>query len=352
MADLIEFCGGFVTKPCVLVNGGPMMGQPLPSQDVPVVKGMSGILALTKEEINEQPASACIRCGACVTICPCGLAPVEMAPFIRKDDFKAAARLGVMDCFSCGSCSWVCPSHIPLVHYFNYAKGMIAAQERERRKNDQTRALVEAHILRAERAAEAKGAPWPPRKPRLPPPKKRTKPPHDPPIHQPERAIHPPGAVSVQKTMFTVLLALLPATAFNLYLFGWPAILLFSVTVGSCVVAEAACLALAGRPVKAALSDYSAVLTGWLLAMSLPPWAPWWIGVLGAVFAIGLAKHTFGGIGQNLFNPAMVARVALLVSFPVVMTAWVMPASPVLGRCAHSCRRHSASPSAHRFPMR
>ena len=132
-------------------------------------------------------------------------------------------------------------------------------------------------------------------------------------------------ASSVQKTMFTVLLALLPATAFNLYLFGWPAILLFTVTVGSCVAAEAICLALAGQPMKAALSDYSAALTGWLLAMSLPPWAPWWVGVLGAVFAIGLAKHTFGGIGQNMFNPAMVARVALLVSFPVVMTAWVMP---------------------------
>ncbi len=130
---------------------------------------------------------------------------------------------------------------------------------------------------------------------------------------------------SVQKTMFTVLLALIPATAFNFYLFGWPAILLFTVTVGSCVAVEAACLSLARQPAKTVLSDYSAVLTGWLLAMSLPPWAPWWIGLLGAVFAIALAKHAFGGIGQNVFNPAMVGRTAMLVSFPVVMTAWVMP---------------------------
>src|SRR3989338_10687411 len=86
---------------------------------------------------------------------------------------------------------------------------------------------------------------------------------------------------SVQKTMFTVLLALAPATAFNLYLFGWPAILLFTVTVGACVAVEAACLALADRPVVATLSDYSAVLTGWLLGMSLPPRAPWGVGVLG-----------------------------------------------------------------------
>ena len=130
---------------------------------------------------------------------------------------------------------------------------------------------------------------------------------------------------SVQNTMFTVLMALVPATVFNLYLFGWPAILLFTITVGSCVAVEAACLSLANQPVKTVLNDYSAVLTGWVLAMSLPPWAPWWIGVLGAIFAIALAKHAFGGLGQNVFNPAMVGRTALLVSFPVVMTAWIMP---------------------------
>ncbi|MBK1717102.1 RnfABCDGE type electron transport complex subunit D [Thiocystis violacea] len=130
---------------------------------------------------------------------------------------------------------------------------------------------------------------------------------------------------TVRQTMFTVILALSPATLFNLYLFGWPSILLFGVTIGACVVTEAICLALAGRPVTHTLSDGSAVLTGWLLAMTLPPWAPWWIGVLGAVFAIPLAKQAFGGLGQNLFNPAMVARVALLVSFPVVMTAWIAP---------------------------
>lgn len=133
------------------------------------------------------------------------------------------------------------------------------------------------------------------------------------------------ASTSVKKTMFMVLLALLPATAFNMYLFGWPAIFLFAVTIGSCVMIEAACLMLGGRPIKAALGDNSAVLTGWLLAASLPPWAPWWVGLLGAIFAIALAKHAFGGIGQNLFNPAMVGRTVMLISFPVVMTAWVAP---------------------------
>ncbi|MBI5438237.1 MAG: RnfABCDGE type electron transport complex subunit D [Nitrosomonadales bacterium] len=133
------------------------------------------------------------------------------------------------------------------------------------------------------------------------------------------------GYSTVQKTMFLVLLALAPATAFNLYLFGWPAILLFTVTIGACVAIEAGCLALAGKPVKATLADCSAILTGWLLAMSLPPWAPWWVGILAAIFAIALAKHAFGGLGQNVFNPAMVGRTVMLISFPVSMTIWVAP---------------------------
>src|SRR3990167_7480894 len=134
------------------------------------------------------------------------------------------------------------------------------------------------------------------------------------------------GFTSVQKTMFLVLLALTPATVFNLYLFGWPAILLFIITVGACLAVEAGCLVLAGEPpVVATLADCSALLTGWLLAMSLPPWAPWWIGVLAAIFAIALAKHTFGGIGQNVFNPAMVGRTVILISFSVAVTVWVAP---------------------------
>jgi len=93
-----------------------------------------------------------------VTICPCGLVPVEMAAFIRKDHLEDAAKLGVQDCFSCGSCSWVCPSHIPLVQYFNYAKGMLSAQAREERKNDRVKTLAEARTVRLDKAAEARKA--------------------------------------------------------------------------------------------------------------------------------------------------------------------------------------------------
>ncbi|GAB6051916.1 RnfABCDGE type electron transport complex subunit D [Magnetospira thiophila] len=133
------------------------------------------------------------------------------------------------------------------------------------------------------------------------------------------------GGNTVGRTMGLVMLALLPATGYGLYLFGWPAINLFVVTVLAAVLSEAACLKIAGKPVKRTLMDGSAVLSGWLLALTLPPWAPWWIGVVGAVIALVFAKHVYGGIGQNLFNPAMVARVVLLISFPLEMTRWLAP---------------------------
>ncbi|MEW7983585.1 MAG: RnfABCDGE type electron transport complex subunit D [gamma proteobacterium symbiont of Phacoides pectinatus] len=134
------------------------------------------------------------------------------------------------------------------------------------------------------------------------------------------------GGNSIQRTMLLVIAALLPATLFGLYLFGWPAIYLFVITVASAVLAEALSLQLAGKPLRPSLSDGSALLTGWLLAMTLPPWAPWWIGVVGALLAIIVGKQVFGGLGQNLFNPAMVARVALLISFPYEMTLFTAPA--------------------------
>jgi len=125
--------------------------------------------------------------------------------------------------------------------------------------------------------------------------------------------------------MTWVMIALAPATVFGLGLFGWPAVYLFAVTVASAVLFEAVCLAIAGKPLRATLADGSAVLSGWILALSLPPWAPWWIGVVGSFLAIVIAKQVFGGLGQNPFNPAMVARVALLVSFPLEMTRTVAP---------------------------
>ncbi|MEJ2395325.1 MAG: RnfABCDGE type electron transport complex subunit D [Candidatus Thiodiazotropha sp.] len=142
---------------------------------------------------------------------------------------------------------------------------------------------------------------------------------------QPVAGPYTHAKTSVSRTMGLVLLALLPATVYSLYLFGWPAIYLFATTIFACLLFEAGSLRLAGKRARPFLLDGSALLTGWLLAMTLPPWAPWWIGVVGAFLAIVIGKQVFGGIGQNLFNPAMVARVALLISFPLEMTLFNSP---------------------------
>ena len=136
---------------------------------------------------------------------------------------------------------------------------------------------------------------------------------------------HAHAQASVGRIMATVMLALTPATLFGFWLYGWPAINLWVVSLSVAVLAEAASLRIMGRPLRGALLDGSGLLTAWLLALSLPPWAPWWLAAVGSLFAIVLGKQIFGGLGQNLFNPAMAARVMLLISFPLEMTAWLAP---------------------------
>ena len=141
----------------------------------------------------------------------------------------------------------------------------------------------------------------------------------------PSPSPHTHGTLNVSQVMLTVWLALLPATLYAIYLFGWPVLNLFLLTAATALIAEAATLRLAGKEVRPGISDGSGLLTAWLLAMTLPPWAPWWIAVVGAIFAVVVGKQVFGGIGQNLFNPAMLGRVALLIAFPLEMTTWVSP---------------------------
>jgi electron transport complex protein RnfD/electron transport complex protein RnfC len=139
----------------------------------------------------------------------------------------------------------------------------------------------------------------------------------------PDPAPHAHGGGSVGAIMRRVCIALVPATLYGFWLYGWPAINLFVVTVGTAALTELFCLRLMRRPSR--VGDGSAILTGWLLALSLPPWAPAWVGIVGGFVAIAIGKQLFGGLGFNPFNPAMVARVFLLVSFPMVMTQWVAP---------------------------
>lgn len=127
---------------------------------------------------------------------------------------------------------------------------------------------------------------------------------------------------SVRKIMYTVVVALLPAAAAATFFFGWRALAVLLVTIASCVIFEAIALRVARKEVRAHLLDGSAVITGLLLAMNLPAGIPFWMVVVGALVAILLGKHVYGGLGNNPFNPALVARVFLLISFPTAMTAW------------------------------
>lgn len=156
LTNLIDFCGGLKEEPEKLISGGPMMGQPLPSVRVPVVKGSNGLLALTANEIRTQQEMPCIRCASCVQACPCGLIPLEMAANIRTGSLDASVNLGLLDCIGCGSCSYVCPSHIPLVQYFNYAKGELASRQRSQHKQGETKRLAEARTERMEAIKKAK----------------------------------------------------------------------------------------------------------------------------------------------------------------------------------------------------
>jgi electron transport complex protein RnfD len=133
----------------------------------------------------------------------------------------------------------------------------------------------------------------------------------------------PTGAVP--RLMVQVMLALIPGALCLLWFFGWGVAVNLAVSTLTAVAAEAAALKLRGRPVAPALADASAVLTGLLLGVALPPLAPWWIPFVGASFAILVGKQLYGGIGYNPFNPAMVGYVMLIVSFPLQMTLWAPP---------------------------
>jgi Na+-translocating ferredoxin:NAD+ oxidoreductase subunit D len=138
-------------------------------------------------------------------------------------------------------------------------------------------------------------------------------------------APHLHGDQNTKKIMRDVLIALTPSLLVSVYFFGFSAIKLVLVGAITCIAVEFVIQKYLLKT-KVTINDYSAAVTGVLLALNLPPSAPWWVMLIGSIVAIGIAKMTFGGLGQNLFNPALVGRVFLLISFPVIMTDWSVPA--------------------------
>ena len=132
---------------------------------------------------------------------------------------------------------------------------------------------------------------------------------------------HIHSKTSTRSLMLDVVIALLPSVLVTVLFYGWSAVAILASSVVFCVLLEYLITRyLLKKP--STIGDMSAVVTGIILALNLPPTAPWWVAMIGAIVAIGVTKMTFGGLGQNVFNPAITGRVFLLISFPAIMTTW------------------------------
>lgn len=134
---------------------------------------------------------------------------------------------------------------------------------------------------------------------------------------------HQKAKRKTSRVMALVMAACVPGLLLQTFFFGWGAIIHFALAGITAVATEALILEWRKRDFERAIRDNSALLTAMLLALSIPPMAPWWISVLGTFFAIAIVKQLYGGLGYNVFNPAMAAYVMLLISFPVEMTNWI-----------------------------
>jgi electron transport complex protein RnfC len=151
IVDLVEHCGGYTDEAERLILGGPMMGFSLPRDGLPIVKSSNCILVAGRGEfIAETRALPCIRCGACVEVCPAHLLPQQLYWYGRSDQLERALEHQLFDCIECGCCNVVCPSHIPLVQHFRAAKGKAIARQQERDKAEQARLRFEAREARKE----------------------------------------------------------------------------------------------------------------------------------------------------------------------------------------------------------
>ncbi len=153
--DLIQLCGGYVNDKTDLLIGGPMMGYPVNSDELPIIKSCNCILVGSRSTKTEQTVMPCIRCGECVDVCPAKILPQILYWHAQAKEFDRIQDYHLFDCIECGCCDYVCPSHIPLVQYFRFAKNEIWSMEKEKLKSDQAR---ERHEFRNQRIEKQKQA--------------------------------------------------------------------------------------------------------------------------------------------------------------------------------------------------
>ncbi|MCG6937548.1 MAG: electron transport complex subunit RsxD [Gammaproteobacteria bacterium] len=144
-------------------------------------------------------------------------------------------------------------------------------------------------------------------------------------------APHIKDHTSVRQIMYMVLYALIPGALASIYFFGWGVLFNLVIAISVCLLAEAAVLKLRKRDIYSTLLDGSTLVTACLLALALPSLAPWWITTIASLFAIVIAKHLYGGLGFNPFNPAMVGYIVVMISFPLEMTLWSAPTGVSVG---------------------
>ena len=129
--ELIEEAGGFTSEPEKIIAGGPMMGIPLISLDVPVVKTSSAILCMTKDEVAACEETACINCGRCVSVCPGRIIPAKLADYAKRHDKESFEKANGMECCECGCCSYICPAKRPLTQYIKSMRKMVLADRKK-----------------------------------------------------------------------------------------------------------------------------------------------------------------------------------------------------------------------------
>jgi len=129
LSEVIEKIGGLKEEPLKVIFGGPMMGIAQPSLDVPILKGTSGVLLLSRKFVKEYKEYPCIRCAKCVDVCPMNLLPTKIVHFVKASQWDLVQEYNVIDCIECGCCEYVCPARIPLTHYIKIGKQVVTAKK-------------------------------------------------------------------------------------------------------------------------------------------------------------------------------------------------------------------------------
>lgn len=132
IAEVLEYCGGVTEDAAKIIVGGPMMGFAQHSLDVPIMKATSGIVVLTRKEIDNNQETPCLRCGQCVDACPLNLMPTKLARYTQLEKYEEAEGIGITVCMECGTCSFTCPANIPLVQWIRLGKQKVNQLQRKK----------------------------------------------------------------------------------------------------------------------------------------------------------------------------------------------------------------------------